>query len=104
MKDKNKKLGQEPAFPCEVGFLDGEIRQQHQNGNYTALDNGMSKRFYAACAAMQGILSGKHENLQCNRKGDSAFPINQTLSYNFEKIAINAFKIADELLKQENNE
>lgn len=45
MKDKNKKLGQEPAFPCEVGFLDGEIRQQHQNGNYTALDNGMSNAF-----------------------------------------------------------
>lgn len=97
MSDK-KILGQEPAFP----FTEKQIGAYGEK--YDVVTVGMSKRFYAACAAMQGILSGKHENLQCNRKGDSAFPINQTLSYNFEKIAINAFKIADELLKQESNE
>lgn len=65
------KLGQEPAFPCEHFPQDSTIE-------------GMSKRFYAACAAMQGLISNP-EN-----KGTSQACIR--LSY----------EIADELLRQEN--
>ena len=52
----------------------------------------MSKRFYAACAAMQGLLSNSF--------------VNTVLSQNPEvqntEIVNKAYAIADELLKQEN--
>lgn len=67
------KLGQEPAFSCVTGDT--------SNGY---LQEGMSKRFYAACAAMQGILS------------------NPTIIPS-DKLAEYSFKYADELLKQEND-
>ena len=67
-----KKLGQEPAFPKD------SFTNQYQIG--------MSKRFYAACAAMQGMLSsGKFA------EGVAHNPAITELSY----------EIADELLKQE---
>lgn len=57
---------------------------------------GMSKRFYAACAAMQGMISNKiemkHFRQSANNKGVSII----------EAIAIIAYAYADELLKQEN--
>ena len=65
----DNKIGQEIAFP-------------NSNGN-----NGMSKRFYAACAAMQGILSNQ-----------STLPNAEW----FEYIGKYAWIAADELLKQEN--
>lgn len=72
--NEKQKLGQEPAFA---------------NGSKNIINedipNGMSKRFYAACAAMQGILAGG-----CN------------YTYNFQKLLENSYKLADELLKQEN--
>lgn len=40
----DEKLGQEPAFACMYGTS--------ENGY---LQEGMSKRFYAACMAMQGL-------------------------------------------------
>lgn len=49
--------------------------------------SGISKRFYAACAAMQGMAANK--NLIPNRA-------------TFEYIGKYAWDIADELLKQEN--
>lgn len=62
-----------PAFPVEKD----EIQ-----------DCGMSKRFYAACAAMQGILATQY-----------------TMSVGIQTIyAKDAFMMADELLKQEINE
>ena len=64
----NKELGQHPAFA---------------NNNF----NGMSKRFYAACAAMQGLLANK--SMIDNHNLD------------MERIANYAFMQADELLKQE---
>ena len=79
---EKQKLGQEPAFA---------------NGNKNTKDsdgtpNGMSKRFYAACAAMQGLLSNSF--------------VNTVLSQNPEvqntEIVNKAYAIADELLKQEN--
>ena len=70
---ENKKLGQEPAFAKQSL---PEYGQQ-----------GMSKRFYAACAAMQGILAG-NEIARTGRKADSS-------------IVEMFYSLADELLKQE---
>jgi hypothetical protein len=70
-----EKLGQEPAFPvAHEWYKDG------QHG--TAVQFGMSKRFLAACFAMQGMLSGK----------GFLHP---------EVVAMDSFKYADELLKRE---
>ena len=69
----NKKLGQESAFP--TNYIDSR-------------NAGMSKRFYAACAAMKGILASSDLN---------------NLQYSFEQVIPKlAFMYADELLKQEN--
>jgi hypothetical protein len=77
MEDNVKKLGQEPAFPCI-------------NADRIPFNNGASKRFYAACAAMQGILGNKNAN--------------PTRQEHFQNIIEDAYKLADELLKQENDE
>lgn len=74
----DKKLGQEPAFPTDP-----------MNSAFPEW-NGMSKRFYAACAAMQGMLANP--------------AINASDHYNNETIIGISYAIADELLKQENNE
>ena len=78
--EEKEKLGQEPAFPVV-----------EPNSNMAAwvagIDpTGMSKRFYAACAAMQGIVS-MHKNTGDIDNG---------------WICKAAFNMADELLKQEN--
>ena len=69
-----EKLGQEPAFPQPpLKTVNGE----------TVFVDGMSKRFYAACAAMQGLIS--HYGVA------------------FEEQHIQkSYYYADELLKQEN--
>ena len=70
-----KKLGLEPAF-AKSAYVSG-----------TAIDppqNGMSKRFYAACAAMQGMLANS------NTQGGII------------DIVKTSYEFADELLKQEN--
>ena len=74
------KLGQEPAFPT-----------YEQTGNPVcwSTELGMSKRFYAACAAMQGISSTLNPTQ------------NITLSL-AQQIAKESYILADELLKQEN--
>ena len=72
---ENQKLGQEPAFPNE----NTEFCQD-------PYCYGMSKRFYAACAAMQGIAA-----IQSTRS-----------DIDNEWICKTAFNMADELLKQEN--
>lgn len=97
-----KKLGQEPAFPTIVSFENGKMQESYQVGNCEAHFNGVSKRFYAACAAMQGILAGDSNTLTCTTK-DDVLSAHKTYSYNYSKIAKNAFKLADELLKQESN-
>ena len=76
---ENQKLGQEPAFSCTY-----EMKISDQNK--LCYHNGMSKRFYAACFAMQGIAA-----------------IHSTRSdIDNEWICKTAFNMADELLKQEN--
>ena len=72
------KLGQEPAFP----FRDDFESSEH-------VFNGMSKRFYAACAAMQGL---------CAVPEKGTF---YTIEDFYEKTVLHAYKLADELLKQE---
>ena len=76
---ENQKLGQEPAFSCTY-----EMKIFGQNK--LCYHDGMSKRFYAACAAMQGI-AAMHST-----KSD----------IDNEWICKTAFNMADELLKQEN--
>ena len=71
---EKQKLGQEPAFATSAD-LGGEAIYQE----------GMSKRFYAACAAMQGLLSNS-----------------QNLEIQNTEVVNKAYAIADELLKQEN--
>ena len=80
---EKQKLGQESAFPTDVrdsGVL------------FNTEDRGMSKRFYAACATMQGLLSNSF--------------INTLLDHNpgiqNTEIVSKAYAIADELLIQEN--
>ena len=78
---EKQKLCQEPAFATSAD-LGGEAIYQE----------GMSKRFYAACAAMQGLLSNSF--------------VNTVLSQNPEvqntEVVNKAYAIADELLKREN--
>lgn len=66
-----KKLGQDPAFAKQTLPKYGQ--------------QGMSKRFYAACAAMQGLVSA-------NEFGVAHDP---------QTVAKWSYAIADELLKQE---
>lgn len=68
-----KKLGQELAFPADPA---------------TQSYAGVSKRFYAACAAMQGILAS-------GMKISGSNP-------NPSLVARTAYLMADELLKKEN--
>ena len=80
---ENNKLGQEPAFASIAVKPNG----------LTVGYNGMSKRFYAACCAMQGLLAN-----------ESGFYINETetTKISLPNKARFAFMCADELLKQEN--
>lgn len=73
---EKEKLGQNPAFACMYGTS--------ENGY---LQEGISKRFYAACCAMKGILSAENE-YRCYKSDESLIRA--------------AYEYADELLKQEN--
>jgi len=96
------KKGQEPAFPSEgKNIVIGQITYNYidengmdqigQNNEFgTVLNPGMSKRFYAACCAMQGILAGHYEINLVN----AGFP--DPIS-----ISTQAYQFADEILKQE---
>ena len=76
---ENQKLGQEPAFSCTY-----EMKISGQNK--LCYHDDMSKRFYAACAAMQGIAAMHSTRTDIDN----------------EWICKTAFNMADELLKQEN--
>ena len=78
LTEEQKKSGQNPAFACVYGT--------YENGY---LQEGVSKRFYAACFAMQGILASPNADVQLLND-------NQKAEY--------AFIMADKLLKQENAE
>ena len=80
-----EKIGQEPAFSA----FQGEMH---------STQIGMSKRFYAACAAMQGMLSS---DIIMNTVVDIK---TKTLKGFDEIVAQMAYEFADELLKQENQQ
>ena len=82
---ENQKLGQEPAFACTY-----EMKIFGQNK--LCYHEGMSKRFYAACAAMQGLLS----NPSIGR------PQSFADVDGYEEFIKVCYSYADELLKQEN--
>jgi hypothetical protein len=80
-----EKLGQQSAFPMPA--YSDPLAGTGQNNTHCQT-YGISKRFYAACAAMQGILSSSLAN--------PSQPVH------FINIVEDAYKFADELLKQEN--
>ena len=91
--EKKERLGQEPAFAALA--IDKSIKSDEQTTEHSLNgNNGMSKRFYAACAAMQGILSNQQWAESMKIKDDWDEFKNRVISGSFE--------IADELLRQEN--
>ena len=78
MSKMENKLGQEPIFPVN----------DDNYGNVGMHSIGISKRFYAACCAMQGILANPH--------------FRETAGNNPIVISELSFEMADEILKQEN--
>jgi len=79
--NSKEKLEQEPAFPSVIF--------NPENGSGMLIE-GMSKRFYAACVAMQGVLSNPEW-----AKTENDFNEYKT------RVCDAAFEFADELLKQE---
>ena len=62
--------------------------------NTDNLNIGISKRFYAACAAMQGILANTHNyNVHIKTDEQKVF---------VENLIKHSYQYADELLKKEN--
>ncbi len=88
MPRQKKKLGQEPAFPRTEADLFG--------GGFCEGQTGMSKRFYAACAAMQGVLSDETAMLQLIK-----FARERGRNEGRKFIIEAAYALADELLRQE---
>lgn len=92
------KKGQEPAFPTEVGYENGNPVESFQTGNTQAHFSGISKRFYAACAAMQGLLA----SMSSDDKNEAFYQLEKLSNKSREFIiASMSYKYADELLKQE---
>lgn len=81
------KLGQEAAFPIVETEYNG-ITQSYQ---HNCTEPGISKRFYAACAAMQGLTS----NPKILRPDIG----NEQEHNEFAKVC---YQYADALLRQEN--
>ena len=82
----DKKLGQEPAFA-----IPGNDYRTEAGSKYHLRQIGMSKRFYAVCAAMQGLAANLNGFQQKNGEPHTS-----------ESFIKNAYILADELLKQEN--
>lgn len=82
------KNGNESAFPFRDNY------ESSENFN-----SGMSKRFYAACAAMNGFLSGVNSDKEMSNKLASAAKENKVTLKKY--IAEISFGMADEMIKQE---
>jgi len=72
-KEYPKNSPDRPAFP-------------HDFPEYNEVESGMTKRFYAACAAIQGMLAN---------------PYYQYVSLDTTNMVNIAYRMADELIKQE---
>ena len=70
---EKQKLGQEPAFATSANLDRESIYQE-----------GMSKRFYAACMLLPSFIGSQHEDSQIEHRVN------------------NCYRYVDELLKQEN--
>ena len=91
------KLGQEPAFLADTAKIvtgqtsynykdeNGNSQIGHHNIFSEVVQNGISKRYFTACMAMQGLLSNPN-----------------ILRGTTEDMSKLAFKQADAMLKQEN--
>jgi hypothetical protein len=77
-----EKLGHKSAFPHLEKCARGD-------------ETGMNKRFFAACAAMQGLLAN-------NNFVDNRFYLEENVDNFHRSIAEVAYKIANEMLEQEN--
>ena len=86
---EKQKLGQEPAFATSANLDREPIYQE-----------GISKRFYAACAAMQGLYSmaSNPDMYRSFEKWANSEKCNTISEY----IVKQSYIAADELLKQEN--
>jgi len=86
-----EKLGQEPAFPPtrEMQELTPTCEGYHV---------GMNRRFYAACAAMQGLLANDQIIIALSK----IYPENSQFAELRQHTVSMAYEYADELLKQEN--
>jgi hypothetical protein len=73
-----ENLGQEPAFPTDLDTFN---------------QTGINKRFYAACAAMQGMIS-THANPNASHP---MYDSNEDIT----NVVRACYAYADELLKQE---
>lgn len=86
------KLGQNPAFPSK--FTTGSKGEFGEPIISHRVSYGMSKRFYTACAAMQGLL--------VNADWTKTAKIADDFDEYKDRIASASYEFADELLKQEN--
>lgn len=91
MENENEKLGSGPAFPIDSS-TDAYV--------FDKARYGISKRFYAACAAMQGMQASmiSKESYMAFERGAMDHGCKTVAEY----VAKMSFIIADELLKQEN--
>lgn len=95
---ENKKLGQEPAYPSEfdpqtmsfTGCKDIEFKKEYEK--HTC---GMSKRFYAACSAMRGLLAN---STVASKLHEHDVPQEEQIN----SIIKASYEYADKLLEQEN--
>jgi hypothetical protein len=76
-----EKLGQEPAFSNSETYNPNNMEA---NGMFSP---GMSKRFYAACAALTGIMANSNPDF---------------IKMDFKTAVGHAYRCADHLLDQEN--
>lgn len=86
----------EPAFPA--------LSQMNESGYISNENFGMSKRFYAACAAIQGMLANKVicENLAKQAIDNKKISLSDIDRYVKIEITAMSYQYADELLSQEN--
>jgi len=100
---KSKKLNT-LAFPCECDYSGNELNGV-QTGNRTGFETGMSKRFYAACAAMQGMLANVNQSFGVpNVNPESMESALESQTKLNADIVTRAYEFADELLTKEQEE
>ena len=76
----------------ELAAEDAKIKNESVIGNTPSGDSGMSKRFYATCAAMQGLLTNEIY---------MSYMAKEYREKTNKAVIEDAYEIADELLKQE---